>query len=323
MNVVKKYSVKTNADTIFIKVDMKNHFKINNCHYEDFLIFVFMELSTNLVKYGGGGYLWLMEKDDKYALACFDNGDGIKDLGLATTDGYTTSTNSLGLGLHQIAQNSDFDMQIYTQTNEIDGGTVVLVSQKGINEDIVFITKAYMGLEQNGDYFTKKGKNLIFGDASGHGIKAQKSADSIKNFFMDNFLSLTLVKSFLDSLDKHIKTNHLRSTVICLIQKKKNNVEVCGVGNLDMWIQDENKYHRKTLKDGIVGEVFSNISSDKFELSKNQKLILNTDGLEPIRVKDFLDALKHNYSSLMLSLCMLHFLSSQMDDSSILIIEGV
>jgi len=321
MKIIKKYNIKTNADSIFVKVDMKNYFKNINYDYENFLIFVLMELSTNLIKYADGGYIWLLQKKSKYALACFDNGSGIKDLDLAITNGYTTSTNSLGLGLHQIAQNPDFNMQIYTQACDINSGTVVLVSQKGIDSDITFLSKSYMDLEQNGDYFQKKGKYIIFGDASGHGIKAQKSANAIKSFFMDNFLSLSLVKPFLNSLDEYLKMNHLRSSVLCLIEKNSSLIEICGVGNIDIWIQKENGYHRKTLKDGIVGEVFSNISRDIFKLKKKQKIILNTDGLEPKEVKVFLDKLRKDYSSLMLSSCMLHFLSSQMDDNSILIIE--
>jgi len=321
VNIVKKYNVKTNADTIFIKVDIKNYFKKKNYLNDNFLIFAFMELSTNLIKYTDGGYLWLLEKDNKYALACFDNGAGIKNLNLATTNGYTTSVNSLGLGLHQITQNSNFDMQIYTQTIIPQTGTVVLVSEKGIDQNVVFLSKAYMDLEQNGDYFEKKGKYFIFGDASGHGIKAQKSAIAIKSFFMDNFLSIALIESFFNSLDKYLKLNHLRSTVLCLIEKNSNLVEICGVGNIDIWIQKEDRYHKKTLKDGIVGEVFSSISTYDFELKKKQKVILNTDGLDPEKIKDFLDRLRHNYSPIMLGLCMLHFLSSAMDDSSILIME--
>ncbi len=321
MNIIKKYSINTKADIIFVKVDMKNYLKHEECEHIDFLIFVLMELSTNLLKYANGGYVWLLEKEGRYALACFDNGCGIKNLDLALSSGYTTAQNSLGLGLHQIANNATFKMQIYTQTESKNSGTVVLVSHRKIDENILFLSKPYMGLEQNGDYFEKKGKYFIFGDSSGHGIKAQKSAKVIKKFFIQNFLSLSLVKDFLESLDEHIKVNHLRSSVVALIEKNSNKIEISGIGNLDVWIQKSIGFHRQTFKEGIVGEVFGNFTTHSFELYKKQKLILTTDGFSPRATKEFLDELNRELSPLMLSLSMLHFLSSDLDDNSILIFE--
>jgi anti-sigma regulatory factor (Ser/Thr protein kinase) len=301
---------------------MKNYLKRDNYQYIDFLIFALMELSTNLIKYANGGYVWLIEKDDKYALVCFDNGNGIKDLDSALSSGYTTARNSLGLGLYQIANSNDFNMQIYTQINPKNSGTVVLVSQKGIDNNIVFLTKAYMDLEQNGDYFEEKGKYFIFGDVSGHGIKAQKSAIKIKSFFMDNFFSFSLVIDFFNSLHTYLKRNYLRSSVVSVIEKKLNKIEISGVGNLNIWVEKSIGFKRKNFKDGIVGEVFDSLTTYSFELEKKKKLILTTDGLIPEDIEEFFKILKHDYSSLMLGLCLLHFVSSQLDDNSILIFEG-
>jgi len=321
MIIEKKYTVDTKSDIIFVKVDMKNYFKTQEYEFTDFLIFVLMELSTNLLKYGNGGYIWLIQQENKYSIACFDNGKGIEDLDSALMSGYTTADNSLGLGLYQIANNSNFDMQIFTKTKYKYSGTVVLVSQKDLNEEMVFFSKPYMELEQNGDYFVNKDRFFVFGDASGHGIKAQKSAIKIKKFFLDEFVSFSLTKDFFTSLHEYLKKNSQRSTVIAVGEKNSNKVEISGIGNLNIWLQQSVGFTRKTFKDGIVGEVFENCTTHSFELYKKQKLILTTDGLVPRDTKEFLDELKHNNSPLMLSLCMLHFLSSELDDNSILIFE--
>ena len=323
MNIIQRYKIKTEADIVFSKIDIKNYFKRidDNFEYIDFFIFVLMELSTNLVKYTDGGEIWLIEKDKKYSLASCDKGKGIKDLDSALCSGYTTSKNSLGLGLFQIANNSKYNMQIFTQTDSNNSGTVVLVTQKDTDENIVHLTKPYMDLEQNGDYIISKGRYILFGDASGHGIKAQKSANEIKEFFLDNFMSFSLAKDFCNSLHKYLKANYLRSTVLSIIEKNSNKIQISGVGNLDIWIEESLGFHRKTFRDGIVGEVFSDLSTHSFELYKKQKLILTTDGFDSKRTKEFLDSLTYSYSPLMLGVSMLHFLSSDMDDNSILIFE--
>lgn len=323
MNIVKKYTIKTSAGVVFAKVDIKNFLKRDNYEFIDFLVFVLMELSTNLLKYTDGGSIWLLREDNKYALVSLDKGKGIENLSSALMSGYTTADNSLGLGLYQIANNSFFNMQIYTQTKLSDSGTVVLVSQKGIDENVVYFTKTYMDLEQNGDYFQNKGNYFLFGDVSGHGVKAQKSAVKIKKFFLDKFVSFSLVKSFFQDLEKYLKRHHLRSTVSAIAEKNSNKIEVTGVGNLNIWIQESDTFHLKTFRDGIVGEVFDEVTTHSFELYKQQKLIFTTDGLTTRDTSEFLSALKHNYSPIMLNLCMLHFLSSELDDNSILIFEEI
>jgi len=320
MNIIKKYTIKDNSDTIFIKVELKNYFKRVSYLYDDFLIFVFMELSTNLIKYANGGYIWFLEKGGKYGVASFDKGPGIKDINKALSNGYTTSINSLGLGLYQISKNSNFNMQIYTRTDK-NSGTVILINQKNLFEDDIFLTKTYMDLEQNGDFFMQKGRNYIFGDVSGHGVKAQKSATKIKNFFMKNFLSFSFATTFFEELHSFIKENHLRATVITLAYKKNKVVSLSGVGNLNIWVEDDDGYYYKTFKDGIVGEIFSTPSIMKFILECGKKLILTTDGIDTKKMKEFLNSLHRYYTPLMLGLIVLHFLSSKNDDNSILIFE--
>jgi len=323
LNIVKKYKIETNANIIFAKVDLQNYLRKDQYKYIDFFIFCLLELSTNIIKYANRGDIWVIEQDTKFALCALDNGTGIKDLYKAQKSGFTTSNNSLGLGLEQISNHTEFDMEIYTQTTLNHSGTVVLVVQKEFNNKVVFLTKAYMDMQYNGDYYYIKDRYILFGDISGHGLKASKSADEIKEFFAQRYISYSFNKDFFMELDRYIKERHLRSSVLAIVERKDTQLYVSGVGNINCWVQIDNQFNNLTFNNEIVGEVFENICNYDFNIKKIDRLILSTDGIISEKLTIFLQELKQKYSSLMLSLCILQFLSSDLDDSSILIINGV
>ncbi len=321
MKIIRNWDIKNNSDNIFAKVELKNFCKYNKIENLDFYLFALMELTTNLLKYAGGGNIWLLQSAQYYCLASIDNGCGIEDLDKAKQKGFTTANNSLGLGLFQLEQNSNYIIEIFTITNTKQSGTVVLVQPKQINNNIIYLSKPYMDLEYNGDYFISKGRFSIFGDVSGHGLKAQKSALSIQKYFIDNFISCNNVDEFLKDLHHKIKEEKKRSSVLCLLEINKKHIQLCGIGNLGLWIMEQNKYQYHSFKDGIVGEAFHESEKKEIKLDINQKLILATDGFEPRKMNNFLDILPNNLSANMIAVCLMHFISNIMDDSSILIIE--
>ena len=321
MKIVKNWSIKKDSDNIFAKVELKNFCKHHEIDKSDFYIFALMELTTNLLKYAGGGNIWLLSLDNNYCLASVDNGCGIKDLEQAKTKGFTTADNSLGLGLFQLEQNNSFDVEIFTMTNKQKSGTVVLIQPKKINQNIIFLSKSYMDLDYNGDYFISKGRFCLFGDISGHGLKAQKSALIVKDFFIKNFVSCHTVDKFLTNLHFVLKEQKQRSSVLSLLEINNSNIQLCGIGNIGFWIQKQNQYSYHTFKDGIVGEAFHSCDKKEINLDKGQRLILATDGFEPRKMQDLLGKLPTNLSSSMVAVCLMHFISNDMDDSSVLILQ--
>ena len=321
MKIIKNWSISTASDNIFAKVELKNFCKHNKVEHYEFYIFVLMELTTNLIKYANGGNIWLIQYEDKYCLVSVDRGCGIKDLAQAKVKGFTSSNNSLGLGLFQISQNSYFDVEIYTSIKKEKSGTIVLLKPKEIISNMIFFSKPYMNLDYNGDYFVQKGRFSIFGDASGHGLKAQKSATFIKQYFMDEFISCLNYDLSYDNLHNILKKNNLRSSVMCLIEFNKNVLQLCGVGNLNLFIQNGKKYNYNTFKNGIIGEVFSSGELKQIDLHKNQNIILTTDGYAPRQTQEFLSDLHSDLSPMMVAICLTHFISNDMDDSSVLIIN--
>ena len=321
MNIVKNWNIKTESDNIFAKVELKNFCKHNYIEYIDFYVLALMELSTNLIKYTDGGNIWIVKYNNEYLLVSVDKGRGIKDINLAQTKGYTSSNNSLGLGLYQLKQHRYFDMEIYTSVQKNNSGTIVLLKPKKTEQKILFFSKAYMNLDYNGDYFKTKGRFCIFGDASGHGIKAQKSSDYIKNYFSKEFVSFAQVESFYDNLHHSIKQKKLRSSVMSVIEINKNYVSLQGVGNLNIFIQNNNKYTYSTFRNGIVGEIFDKSEYKEIDFFENKRVILTTDGFPPRATKELLSKLPKKLSPIMIAVCLMHFVSSTLDDSSILIIN--
>jgi hypothetical protein len=282
-----------------------------------------MELTTNLIKYGGGGNIWLVEKFNHYCLVSLDRGPGIKDLDQAKMKGFTSAHNSLGLGLYQLGQNSLFDLEIFTSTKENQSGTIVLVKPKKLDANITFLSKSYMNLDYNGDYYVSKGKYSLFGDVSGHGIRTQKSVKAIKEFFINEFVSCSSMNLFYNELHHLLKKNRLRSSVMCLLEIAKNKIQICGIGNINLFIQEGNHYKYNIFKNGIIGEVFdkSDLKEIKCgDITGSQKVILTTDGLSLQETKEFLEKLPHDISNILISIVLIHFLSNPLDDSSVLVV---
>lgn len=321
MNLINRWIVKSKSDCIYVKVELKNFFKHNHSDDVEFYIFSLMELTTNLIKYTNGGEIWLLEIDKKFALASIDKDKGIENIDIALQKGFTTSNNSLGLGLFQIRQNSKFEVEIYSSTTPKDSGTVVLIRPKDSNCNSIFFTKPYMWSKNNGDYYEKKGRFILFGDASGHGIKARKTADFIKESFRNELISCNIINDFYQNLHNYIKNNKLRSSTISIYEINSNKITMCGMGNFGCWIEEINGFRYFTLKNGIVGEVLRKADIKEFELVHKQKLIITTDGNEPKRMTSFLKEFPKKYSTTMMALCIEHFVSQELDDSSVLILQ--
>ncbi|MEA2049533.1 MAG: hypothetical protein U9O56_02205 [Campylobacterota bacterium] len=106
-----------------------------------------------------------------------------------------------------------------------------------------------------------------------------------------------------------------------IIEINRDKISMCGMGNFGFWIDGYNGYKYFTLKNGIIGEVLRKGDTKEFELVHKQKLIIATDGNEPSRMTTFLKKIPKSFSSPMMALCIEHFVSRDLDDSSVLILQ--
>ena len=312
MILEKIYKITNDYELLFAKNDLKNFFKHQTFKDKSFFLFALMEFGTNILKYAKKGEIWVLREENDFILAALDKGEGIENLEWALKKG-TSSKNTLGLGLYQLAQNESYIFEIFSSTKEVKG-TIALIRPK-TNKKIITLTRNYLDLPYGGDFILKKGKYIILGDVSGHGKKAFLSAKEIQKFFVNNSFSCILVDDFLIELDKKIKNEHLRSLVISILEITKFGINICGVGSNKIFIKNGH-IEIFSFKDGIIGEVFS--STSKYQIKDFRQIFMMSDGIND---KIMYNILKKS-NSLYLSVIGGVFFSENDDDKTIVGVEN-
>jgi len=314
MIIENRYKITKDSDLLFAKIDISN--KLKHSVYHHFFIFAVMEIGTNIIKHAKEGEIWLLKSDEDYLLAGLDKAKGIKNLEWAMKRG-TSTLNSLGLGLYQLSQNEYFELDIFTSTKQ-PSGTVVLIKPKKLNKKLIVFSQNYMGLKVSGDFFAKKGKFFILGDSNGHGIKASKTAEFIKKYFLNNLFSCIFIDEFFKKLHNQIKFNNLRGAVVSIGEINKNRINICGVGNIDLIYKEKNLIEKKSFKSGIIGEAFSSSSSYSYTFKNNSQIFLFSDGIDIEKLYNIAKQIDDIYLSVVCAV----FYSERIDDKIILAIKG-
>jgi len=292
MKILKKYKIATQSDLIFARTDLKNFFRDKDFLDKEFFLLALMELGTNILKYAIKGEIWLIEWGDSFALVSLDNGKGIKNLNWVLQKG-TSTGNSLGLGLYQLSQNENFKLEIFTSFEKPNGTVVLLRPKEELKK--FYLVDNYLDLPYGGDFVFEKGKFLIIGDVSGHGKIAYKTAQEIKKFFLNLMFSCLLIDEYLQNLNDFLIKNNLRSVVLCVIEITKNNISLCGVGNLNIFIKNDNDVKFLTFKEGVIGEAFS--STSKFNFKEFNQIFIISDGINQKLMYNILNKTENLYLS--------------------------
>jgi len=307
MKIVKKYKISKEAELIFAKHDSKKILK--KYEFSEHYNLALMELGTNLYKHAGSGEIWIIEDENDLLIASVDEGKGIENLNWALRKGSTSLNNSLGLGLYSLRQIKGFEFEVFSKK---DFGSIFLF-KKQRKKDSLFLQSSFYDDIVSGDFIYKKDKFLVIGDVSGHGIKAYKSAQKIQEFLKKELTNCQLIDDIINNLHLYIKQNRLRSVVLSVIKNSKK-VEICGVGNIGIFVKDL-KISQYSQAKGMIGEVFHKVSKYNFE-RENNIIILKTDGISDKIVKMFLEK---NYSKEMIAIGAI-FYSKRNDDKTILIL---
>jgi len=322
MKIVEKFSIEQNADIIYIKRMLQSHFDEEKFIDKSFFILAFMELATNLIKHTNGGKVFLLEEEEYYLLGVGDYGHGIENVTNSLQKGYTTAQNSLGLGLYQLSKNDLYDFEIFSTTQKEFHGTAILLKPKELQSNTVFFSEPYINEANNGDFFAKKGKFLLFGDAAGHNKKSYKTADFITKKFFSTPLSCIMIDDFFESVHQELHLKEMRGAVCLVGEVVKNNISLCGVGDLSLWLKKSEALSLKTFKSGIIGEAFSSAEKFEFTLESGEFCLMTTDGIEQRKMEYFKSAFMQKYSAHFLAFTMLHFAGSTFDDSSLVVIKN-
>ncbi|MFK5938943.1 MAG: hypothetical protein QM497_11165 [Sulfurimonas sp.] len=320
MKLLQEIQIKDKATLIYGKLTLKNILKRDNHYFdESFLLLAFMELSLNLLKHGGGGSICFFESDSDMFMASKDNGNGIKDITWAVQNGTTRMQNSLGLGLYQMNHHDYYHIEIASFTSVELHGTIVLLKPRKFFKEVLSLQKIYIGERVSGDMIAKKGRFLLLADGSGHGKAANKSVERLKSYFYDTPLSCIVADDFFTNVHTMLQGEESRGVVLSVFEILKSSIQVCGVGNIAIWVKKNNKYESYMQKEGILGEAFSKSDSKSFAFES--KLIGATDGIAHDKMSKLLSLLPQQLSSAMIALSAMHFASVMYDDKSIVVIS--
>ncbi len=322
MKIIEQIKIQNRANIVYAKRTLKNVLKKQSNESNSFLVFCLMELSTNLLKHADEGEIWILKDvEERIHLTALDNAKGIKNIAWAMENGTTQMKNSLGVGLFQMNNNEIYHVEIVSFTNKDLHGTIVLVSPRDFNPNICSLEIPYITEKISGDILIRKGRFLLLVDSSGHGKKAYTTSEYIKSYFYKHPFSCIMVEDFFSNIHTHLKENNLRGAVLSVLEISSSLIQSCGVGNISFWSKNEQGYRYVSQKDGVLGDIYSHSSKNSFQLAKDEKLIVATDGIDVGKMDKMLKKLPNNSSSLMIALCAMHFSSVLYDDKTIVIIN--
>ena len=253
------------------------------------------EIMSNQVKYSvGAGVIQIWEhKEPFHSLDIFgyDMGPGIKNIGEALKDGYSTS-NTLGHGLGTILRCSDL-CQIYTKPDRLDrldtwNGTAVWCRfyNKNIKSDSfkkhfqtgTFI-RAYNDDVYNGDYIntaeSSKKLTWLHIDGLGHGKSAHEAVEIASRIPIKNMEPPDIIKNLNSNLLGKRKANGVA------ISLENNGVFLhSGYGNVSVKKIDSNdKIKTVDIPNRTIGENRMDVYANKAEIKPGELLFTCSDGI--------------------------------------------
>ncbi|HYF02614.1 MAG TPA: ATP-binding protein [Patescibacteria group bacterium] len=245
------------------------------------------ELAINAVRYARGGEVEIHSMNNgKILEVCVrDFGGGIRDIDKATTEGFSTTQQSLGIGLN-VARRSVDEFFI---TTEKDIGTAItlkkfmLISHEKAQYGIVSLADEHY--TSNGDAYVIKefdGDKILLAviDGLGQGDDAAFVANIVKQIIERNY-RLPL-QELIVMCDKALRQGSLNSGVaMSLILIANGEICYAGVGDTHTKVFMEDDNHYTLSQKGLVGNfVLPQVRVKKIKEGKKFSVIMCTDGIQ-------------------------------------------
>ncbi|MGA9529785.1 MAG: ATP-binding SpoIIE family protein phosphatase [Terriglobales bacterium] len=253
------------------------------------LAIVVTEMATNLVKHAGTGTMVVeavtSNGSSGVRVLALDKGPGIRDLGSALRDGYSTA-GTAGNGLGAMKRLShDFD--IYTAPGL---GTAVLsefwagrkISQHFSPIDVGVVSVPIKGEEVCGDgWGAKKTADAVMFmvvDGLGHGILAAEPAREAERIFAT--ASGDSPGPILQDSHDSLKKTRGAAMAIASLNLEKRLISFAGVGNIGASIVHAAGSRGMASHNGTIGHHMNRIQEFSFPWDSNSILIMHSDGLK-------------------------------------------
>ena len=257
------------------------------------------ELSRNVILHGGGGNVvlsaWKTPHESRIIVLAMDKGSGIKDVGRALEDGFSTA-GTAGIGLGAVRRIADrFD--IFSQPT----GTVVFAevrNQKRVvqNEDekdaIGGISIPVNGETICGDGFASSSSPerslFILVDGSGHGSLAGEAAA----IALEVFSKWTDASpgELIERLHPALKSTRGAAIAVAEIMPKREQVVYAGIGNISgVIVSGYNHVPRSMVShNGIVGHQMAHCAEFTYPWTNDSSLVMHSDGVSsPWNLKSY------------------------------------
>lgn len=292
-NTFSVYKIDDRSLVAFIKREIHNlalqlGFKPHRAAETDIII---AELTSNLIKYAGGGDLLYRSHHNgscnEIEIYCLDKGTGIENIAKIMKDGYSTSS-TLGQGIGAIKRLSN-DFQIYSmrgwgtvQYIKICDKTDLCIPNTNTGLDISALSVNYPGERVCGDgyhiKYTRKGFQIFVGDGLGHGANAHEAVEQAVRAFKQCAENDPV--AVLRYVHEHVKKSRGLVATIATVDFEAQSWNICGIGNINTRIYNGLDNKTYTPYNGIIGHnIPRTINSTVVPYQKHQIIIMHSDGL--------------------------------------------
>ena len=285
------------------------------------------ELSTNLIKHGGGGELLVGAYDDGdgagVELIALDRGGGISNLAAAMRDGHSTA-GSPGTGMGSIERQSNL-MDVYSHGGN---GVAVLArlqrGRAGVSRPTPqpvcgAVCLPVSGEDACGDaWCVQRSPDAIVAlvvDGLGHGPLAATAAHAAVCAFEG--VSARPERRLIERLHEALKSTRGAAASILRLPVE-GDVEFIGVGNVMGLIADGAGGRRMVAQNGTLGHVLKTVRAFTYPARADALAILASDGLSTSWSLDAYPGLQLRHPTLIAAVLYRDF-SRKRDDVTVLV----
>ena len=254
------------------------------------------EIAINAVRYGVNGRIYYSPTYNNLGLRIIiiDTGKGISNIKLSLKDNYSSSLNSLGVGLGAARR----AMNNFWIKSQINKGTIVLMKKHlPIDKNIISWGLAH-SINKNEFNFIEQefdGDKLLLGLIKSQSLdnKASDISQHLKSIVIENVGSslnrlLGLVQQYL------INNTENHDFEVCLCYIKPNSFSFTGVGKFYFGLNNENNIRFATSSDSLWNSNINEIATFQFNTKNKAIGIISTNPINEEVLFDNLFSINNN-----------------------------
>lgn len=275
MSEALRIQIESEADLFILEYRVRNFARQNNLD-EPSLTLVCRELATNILKYGGRGFVEVMLHHREILIEAHDVGKREEELRpLSLSKG-------LGIGLKVVKSKA---REVRVEQSPLGGMAFIArlsldEHKKGLSLEVGVATRPHHLETENGDTcLVKKVFDrymVVVADALGHGKKAREVTRLIEEYSLA-FNSVDL-KHYYWELNKKLSGSRGSALFTAIIGDYE--LEYLNVGNIRAWLISSGNSERLLEHPGVVGRMPINLQVHRKNMNfHNTMLVVCTDGI--------------------------------------------